>query len=193
LRNFGDESYGHDFWLPYFGSNESFGDRFVVLPMMDVVCGQFGEINQTRWDALLNLITASLPNVGQTKNLLYNDQLTWDLGLRDEDVIGKPMITNACELYTMSGLTGVFLVATIEFFLIFLLIASMRKQLEFYGLYVGTVAVLIIQLTASTSSLGVAANAVRGLPLLVLIIWSVKQIILLSFRHRAKAVLTQSL
>jgi hypothetical protein len=193
LRNFADASYGHDFWLPYFGSNDSLGDRFVVLPMMDVVCGQFGEVNHTRWDALLNLVVASLPNFGQTKNLTYNDQLTWDLGLRDDDVIGKPMLTNACELYTMAGWTGVFLVTTIEFFFIFLLVAFLKKQLEFYILYLGTVAILILQLTVSTSSLGIAANVIRGLPLIVLVIWLIKQFALLSIRHGTKPALTQSL
>jgi hypothetical protein len=192
LRNFADESYGHDLWLPYFGSNESFGDRFVVLALMDVVCGQFGEVHQTRWDALFNLVTASLPNFGQTKVLTYNDQLTWDLGLRDEDVIGKPMLTNACELYTMSGLTGVFLISTIEFFVIFLLIAFLRRQLEFYILYIGTVSILIIPLTVSTSSLGVAADVIRELPLICLVVWLVKQFSLLSFRDGTKSLLPLS-
>ncbi len=193
LHYFADETYGHDFWLPYFGSNNSLGDRFVVLPLMDVVCGQFAEADRIRWDDLRNLVLASLPELGQTKNLLYNDQLTWDLGLRDQDVVGKPMLTNACELYTMAGWTGVFLVTTIEFFVIFLYTALLRKQLEFYVLYLATVAILIVELTVSTSSLGVAASVIRGLPLAVLAIWLVKQISVLSFRPRGKSMLTRPL
>jgi hypothetical protein len=190
LRRAADDSAGGDFWLPYYGTGNSLGDRFVVLPMMDVVCGQYGEVSHIRWDSLFNLVAASLPSFGQDKNLLYNDQLTWDMGLRDEGVIGKPMLTNACELYTMAGWTGMFLVTTLEFFLIFLMIAFLRKQLVFYILFLGTVAVLLVQITATTSSLGTAAQVIRGFPFYWFVVWSIKQIIVPVLRRAGTPPLT---
>lgn len=182
VRDIQEQSYGQDrFWYAYFSAGDSFGERFVLLPQLDIVCGQYGDVSQTRWDALANVVISSLPNLGQEKDLNYNDELTWDLGLRDYGVVGKPMLTNACELYTMSGLLGMYVISLIEFLLIFLFLRILKDQLEFSILYVVTLVVAIMYVTVTTSSLGVASTAIRGLPLCIFFIWLAKQIAVWSF------------
>ncbi len=93
------------YWIDFLVGQNTLGSRFVHLAYMDMVVSYFPHVDTINWNEILNVLLAMLPSVGQTKNLIYNDQLTWYTGLRDYDNIGAPLITAAGEFYTMGGFT----------------------------------------------------------------------------------------
>jgi hypothetical protein len=172
IRDYQAEHFGDDFFdIKYFNTSASLGQRFVVLPMMDIVCGNYPETDLVRWESLFNIVTASFPYFGQRKDLNYGDELTWELGLRAYDNVGFPMITNACELFTIGGWTGLALITIVQFFLIFIFVDILRRQLGFPILYILVASQMIIWVTISTTAITVSSTAIRGLPTTIFLIW----------------------
>jgi hypothetical protein len=157
--------------IPYFSGMDSLASRFTSLPMLDAVCGVAGERFDVDWSELGSILAALLPNFGQDKDLIYSDRVTWQLGLRDWDNIGRPEMTNACELYTMTGWYGLFLIASFEFFVVLWLLAVIRRQLIFSVICVTVLPQVIVWITVTTTALSVAAYAFRLLPLTILMFW----------------------
>ena len=100
------------------GAEADMLDRLTLLPRMDIVTGRWPQGSEVRWhDLWEQLFWTVLPNIGQTKNLIYSDHVVWDLGLRARDSVGRPMITAEAELYVMGGLPAVILVIPLCFWI----------------------------------------------------------------------------
>lgn len=140
--------------------------RLTLLAHMDVVTGRLGDIHAVKWHEIAALVPNALPNVGQQKNLIYSDDVVWDLGLRDRNSIGRPMITVAGELYTMGGLAAVFWIALVVFTLIFLLLRLIRSGTGYNPVYVGAMLSLLYAITMTGTALGAVAMVLRTLPLM---------------------------
>lgn len=175
VRSMGRMSNDEHFWYPYFGASDTLANRAVQLPLLDIVCGTVGAVQEINWKEFENLFMSTLPNLGQKKDLVYSDELTWDLGLRDYGVIGRPMLTNACELYTMGGLGTMYIIATVEFAVVLLLIAILQAQLRYRSLYVITLGLTLPYLTVTTSALAITVGVFRSLPIMIFVIWLMKR------------------
>jgi hypothetical protein len=170
------EAAGRDqYEIPFYRGSLALATRFAVLPLMDVVCGNYGNVERVSWDEVENLVLASLPNFGQQKDLWYSDRVIWDLGLRDWGNIGFPEITNSCELYTMGGWGIMFIITILEFGAIFFWYMVMRRLLEYHILVIAVAAQFVVFATVTTTALSVFGYAVRGLPVTIGLIWIAKQ------------------
>jgi hypothetical protein len=167
------ETFRDRFQIPYFSSLDSIATRFTNLPLLDVVCGIYS-YDRIKLDEIQNILLSVLPNVGQEKDLIYSDRLTWDLGLRDVDNIGRPDITNACELFTLAGWGGLYLIAFIEFFIFITFIGVLKKQLRFPILWASVLPQIVIWMTVTTTALSVVAYLIRTIPMTIFVIWLAK-------------------
>ena len=172
------------FEIPFYLESPTLGQRFVILPMMDVICGDYGEVAEIRWDKLTNLVLSALPNFGQEKVFWYSDLITWERGLRAWGNVGAPMITNACELYTLGGWRVEFTIAYLEFMLIFVWCRIIRRVLEFQIIGISILAQMFVYVTLTTTSLSVITVALRGLPMTIIFFWLAKYFARKFYRRR---------
>lgn len=152
---------------PYFKHQSGFFERLTLLPAMDIVTGRVGDISRVNGPAIKELFRANLPFVSG-KDLLYSDRVTWELGLRNRDVIGRPMITSAGELYTMAGYGAVLL-----FGLGFssLLIVEYNLLVKICGSYVVAALLflhILLYATITSTALSCTALVFRSLPIMLL-------------------------
>ncbi|HEY1942339.1 MAG TPA: hypothetical protein VGH40_09475 [Roseiarcus sp.] len=163
--------YNNAFVMPYYSGVDSLSARFVALPMLDSVCGRYHSVDRVAWGAIGNMMSAILPNVGQEKDLIYSDRLTWELGLRDYGNVGRPEVTNACELYTMVGGVGLFFVSLVEFLLALIQVELLKNLLAMPALWIAVIPQVLVWMTVSTTALASAAYLARGIPLTILSVW----------------------
>ena len=98
------------FYSEFLGSVTDLGGRLTVLPQMDIVVSRWPEATMARWDELWAIVLSALPSLGQTKSLIFSDEVVWELGLRGRETIGRPMITAVGELYVIGGYGAILLV-----------------------------------------------------------------------------------
>jgi hypothetical protein len=165
------DSYNNSFTTPYYAGVDSLASRYVSLPLLDSVCGRDASPDSVNWDELLNLLIAQFPNIGQDKDLIYSDRLTWRLGLRDYGNIGRPEVTNACELYAMTGWAGLFIIAFLEFLAGLFLLEALKAQLVAPALWIAVIPQMLIWMTVSTTALASVSYLIRGIPITILSVW----------------------
>ncbi|MEL7344947.1 MAG: hypothetical protein AAFN59_08805, partial [Pseudomonadota bacterium] len=119
LLHLGTKTTHTGFFSDFFsGAEADMLDRLTLLPRMDIVTGRWPIDADVRWyDLWEQLFWTVLPNIGQSKNLIYSDHVVWDLGLRARDSVGRPMITAEAELYVMGGLPAVIIVIPLCFWI----------------------------------------------------------------------------
>jgi len=159
------------FALKYYSGYNSMSSRYVALPMLDVVCGRISATEKVDWHSLGNLAMSVLPNVGQEKDLIYSDRVTWAMGLRDYGNIGRPEITNACELYTMSGWLGLLVITLIEFLCTFLLLERLKKVLVLPSIWIAVIPQILVWMTVATTALSTVAVVTRSIPFTIVMVW----------------------
>jgi hypothetical protein len=175
------------FVTPYYSGLDSLASRNVALPLLDSVCGRYGDVERVKWQAIGGMLLALLPNVGQEKDLIYSDRLTWDLGLRDYGNVGRPEVTNACEIYTMVGWIGLFFVTLAEFLLTFVLLEVLKRRLVAPALWIAVVPQIVVWLTVSTTALASLAAIVRGIPITIATVWLLYALTGRTWGHRVVA------
>ncbi|MCM5559386.1 hypothetical protein [Pleomorphomonas sp. JP5] len=109
----------------------SIGSRLSLFARMDIVTGRLGTGVVPDWSRLGLMTLSALPDYGQDKQLLVSDQIIWGLGLLPKEVIGRPLVTVAGELYAVGGFLGMFTVTLISFFLIFVIFHIIRLQIGY--------------------------------------------------------------
>jgi hypothetical protein len=152
---------------PYFKHQSGFFERLTLLPAMDIVTGRMGEVSRVNEPAIKELFRANLPFVSG-KDLLYSDRVTWELGLRNRDVIGRPMITSAGELYTMAGYGAVLLFGL--GFSSFLII-EYNLLVKICGSYIVAALLflhILLYATITSTALSCTALVFRSLPIMLL-------------------------
>lgn len=152
---------------PYFKHQSGFFERLTLLPAMDIVTGRVGDISRVNESAIRELFRANLPFISD-KDLLYSDRVTWELGLRNRDVIGRPMITAAGELYTMAGYGAVLLFGL--GFSSFLII-EYNLLVKICGSYVVAALLflhILLYATITSTALSCTALVLRSLPIMLL-------------------------
>lgn len=103
------------FYTAFYGVSSGFLSRLTVLPQMDIVSSKLSP-NQIDWNELYKVLISALPSFGQEKSLIFSDEVVWNLGLRDPNNIGRPMITAQGELFALGGYSLTFLVIFLCYF-----------------------------------------------------------------------------
>jgi hypothetical protein len=164
------------FALSYYSGYDSMISRYVALPMLDVVCGRTFLRDTVNWDALENLFISLIPNHGQEKDLIYSDRVTWEMGLREFGNIGRPEITNVCELYTMSGMLGLFIITFFEFLIGFILLNKLKKVLVMPAVWISVIPQILVWMTVATTALTTVAVTSRTIPITMITVFGLYSI-----------------
>lgn len=158
-----------EFRSPYYTAGNSLANRLVVLPQMDIIVGRLGEQNGVNWSELWNTFISSLPDFGQNKDLIFSDRLTWDLRLRIDGIVGRPMVTSLGEFYAMGG-------ASVAFVCLFmqstLYIVFYRLLIEIVGSRVLAAMLLVptfFEYIFSTTALSTTITVDRIIPTLLIV------------------------
>jgi hypothetical protein len=162
------------FQTPYYASINTLASRLVSLPMLDVVCGIYPTGSPIKFNEIKNILLSLLPDIGQEKDLIYSDRLTWDMGLRDFGNVGRPEVTNACELFTIAGWSGMFAITFLEFLAFYLLLDILKRQLKFPILWVSVLPQIVIWVTITSTALSIAAYITRIVPLTIFCVWAAR-------------------
>lgn len=120
------------FYSDFFrAGSDSLLQRLTLLPQMDIVVSKIRDISAIRWDDLWsNIVWNVLPGIfGQDKDLLFSDQIVWELGLRDWASVGRPMITVQGELFSIGGYVCVFLVTFYLYYMMSYLYGVMARMM----------------------------------------------------------------
>ena len=152
--------------------------RLTLIAHMDIVTARVGFVSTINWPALQNSFTAALPSIGQEKNLLFADEVVWDLGLRDRRVVGYPLITPAGELFVMGGLSVLFFAAYGSFLLLLIELRILRNMVSYGYPYVATGIVVIFGVTTTGTALALFGVVVRNMPMLLVLIALVRPFVL---------------
>lgn len=170
------ERYGQDFFRsPFFGNDIGLPTRFVVLPQADIVCGQLGAVSRTNWEEIIGLVVSALPYIGIEKSLIYSDRLTWELGLRGRDNIGYPMITAACEFYSMGGFLTCYLLATLVMYGVLFWCSVLKRAFESDNLYYLIMPQVLLFVMITSTALSVTAAVIRIMPFIFVLLWFIKR------------------
>lgn len=151
------------FFSPFFnGAEASMLDRLTLLPRMDIVTGRLAPQSEVRWSDLFDqLFWTVLPNFGQSKNLIYSDQVVWELGLRARDNVGRPMITAEAELYVMGGLAAVAIVIGVCFWVMNLIYRWIARLTGLRSVAILVMSQFFINSILSTTALSTVLSTVR--------------------------------
>ncbi|RVU83407.1 hypothetical protein EOL70_16920 [Leucothrix sargassi] len=114
------ETYSSLFQTDFFEGGSGVFSRLTVLPQMDIATSNLSNAIEVKWQELGVIFASALPDFGQTKNLLLSDQIVWGLGLRDPNVIGRPMITAQGEIFYLGGYLAVFILIPLLYSLMYL-------------------------------------------------------------------------
>lgn len=154
--------YTGQFTTEFFQGSSGIMSRLTILPQMDIVTSRLPDINTIDWREIFVVFMSALPNFGQEKNLLLSDWIVWDLGLRDMETIGRPMITLQGELFALGGYWAVFIFTPILYACLYL---GYRLCSNFLGSrVVGTLifSQILINAFFSTTLLSVTTAAIRA-------------------------------
>ncbi|MDA9543896.1 hypothetical protein ACM43_04875 [Bradyrhizobium sp. CCBAU 45321] len=154
----------------FFGSDTGFLPRLTLLPQMDMVTGRIGEIKETNWGEVLNVINAILPSFGQDKDLVLSDRIIWQLGLRDPGTVARPMITAEAEWFYMGGIWSVFLAKLLFVYLLFLLYRYLCTKFCLRSVVIILMSQTLIYIVFTSTAISVLAVTVRSPIILILLL-----------------------
>jgi hypothetical protein len=144
-------------------------ERATLMPHMDTVIGVLPEPIGIEWFELRNIIFSLLPSVGQDKDLIFGDRLTWLTGLRPQGSVGHPLVTSAGEFFAMGGYSVLYLCAVAIFGLLFL---ELRIVAKLFGNRVVAIMFIFTQafyMMFSSTALSATAVTIRQIPFMICI------------------------
>lgn len=178
------------FYTAFYGTSTGLLSRLTVLPQMDIVTSRLNP-SAIDWHEFYAVLVSALPSFGQQKSLIFSDEVAWNLGLRDPNNIGRPMITAQGELFALGGYSLTFVTIFLCYFLVVHLVRgiSMVTGSRLVAILVTT---QILQTGVfSTTLLSVVTSFIRG-PVQLIIVLA----IVVAFASRAttntRATLQQS-
>lgn len=149
----------HDrYILNMFDGRLAIAERLTQLPHMDIVVARLPYPMSVRWGEINNAIISSLPSVGQSKDIIFNDRLVWEEGLTPYGIAGHPLVTAAGEFYAMGGFIVLFL-----FFSVMMAATILFYQLSkwvFADRYVAAGALVCVTLYMVATSTSISALSV---------------------------------
>jgi hypothetical protein len=136
--------------------------RLTVLPQMDIVTSRINEGWSERWGELWNTVLSALPSFGQPKELIFSDEVVWELGLRFRDSVGRPMITAEGELYAIGGYLAVFLIIPVCYLAMYWGYRLIARATGSRGAAILVVSHLFISSIFSTTLLSIVTVSIRA-------------------------------
>lgn len=159
----------NQFTSHFFVGNISTLQRFTILPQMDLILHGL-QVDTIRWRAILNVFLGLLPDLGQEKDLIFSDRITWELGLRAYGNVGRPMVTAAGEFFAMGGVSAVILLTSVLFFAYFLALRLLKLTIGSEQITTLLFSQLIVATLISTTALSAYGIVFRTIPILILFI-----------------------
>ncbi|MCK1550851.1 hypothetical protein IVB11_17760 [Bradyrhizobium sp. 177] len=144
-------------------------ERATLLPHMDAVVGVLPQPSSVDWSEIVNTILSVLPSLGQEKDTVLGDRLTWIAGLRPPGIVGHPLVTSAGEFFSMGGLHVLFIYVTLIFFLLFL---ELKLLMRLFGRQSVAIMILFNQafyMMFTSTAISATAVVIRQIPLLIAI------------------------
>lgn len=144
-------------------------ERATLLPHMDAVIGVLPQPTSVDWSEITNTILSVLPSLGQEKNTVFGDRLTWIAGLRPPGIVGHPLITAAGEFFAMGGIHVLFIYTATIFLMLFL---ELKLLMRLFGRQSVAVMILFNQafyMMFTSTAISATAVVIRQIPLLIVI------------------------
>ncbi|WIW47825.2 hypothetical protein ML401_06835 [Bradyrhizobium sp. 62B] len=170
----------------FFVGNISTLQRFTLLPQMDLILHGL-RTDSIRWSAILNIPLSQLPDIGQQKDLIFSDRITWELGLRAYGNIGRPMVTAAGEFYAMGGLAPLIVLTVVLFTSYFIVLRILKAAIGSDQIVTLVFSQLIVATLISTTAIGAYGVVFRTIPALVVFVGMIKYFVAQDSRKRLSA------
>jgi hypothetical protein len=169
-----ESSLYHSAFLRKSYSNEAndlgFLARTALIAYIDIVAPRVETRNDNiDWNSVQGILLSVIPDIGQTKELIYSDKLVWSLGLRGTETIGRPLVTIPGELFSIGGFGFLFLSSLALYFLLFLEINWTRQYLHSSIVCNATLLVLFYDVIFTGTALSAISVGLRNFPLLFVV------------------------
>jgi len=156
--------------IRYFRTGNHFLTRFVLLPQLDMLLPDIPTDQPVDWNEVKNVIFSLLPNFGQEKDAIFSDRLTWKVGLRSENNVGRPMITALGELYFMGGALFCFAALTLIFSALYVEIMLLSRVIGHPVVSTLVIGQFLVYAILTTTTISLTAVVVRTMPFFIVLL-----------------------
>lgn len=161
--------------------SDSLWARLAQLGHLDIVVGQKSIVTEVDLESLKDEIEFIMPGREADDNIarLYSDVVVWDMGLRRNQLVGRPLVTVAGEMYLLTGIYVYPFFAFVVFFIILVELRILRRCAKYSVAYIVLGVVAVYNITFSGTVLNAFDLIWRVMPLLMIMAIVVRRFVIL--------------